>query len=282
MGEAERRVAAVARRQHGLITKAQATEMGMSKSAWYRALDRGRFEALYTNVARTAGTPHGVEQAILASVLACGPGMLASHTAAAHLWGVELRRWTLEVTAPHRDRRPNPPGVVVHRPRDLVDLRLTRRAGIPVTSPIRLLVDLGGAVSEAELEHAIDQLVVAGTVSVSAVRAGLVRHARPGRTGIGPLRAVLDRWALADERPDSEAEAAMARLLSSAGLPDPVCHHRIGRYEVDFAWPDLRVALEVDGWRVHGRRDAFEADRRRDLHLQSLGWRLLHVSAAAA
>ncbi len=74
----------------------------------------------------------------------------------------------------------------------------------------------------------------------------------------------------------------MARLLDAAGVPTPACHLPIGPYEVDFAWPEALVALEVDGWAVHGRREAFEADRRRDLHLQALGWRVLHVSAAAA
>lgn len=47
----------------------------------------------------------------------------------------------------------------------------------------------------------------------------------------------------------------------------------------DFAWPDLLVALEVDGWEAHGQREAFEQDRLRDLRLHSLGWLVLHVSA---
>ena len=45
-------------------------------------------------------------------------------------------------------------------------------------------------------------------------------------------------------------QAAFFALLTVAGLPLPVAEHRFApprRWRFDFAWPDLRVALELEG-----------------------------------
>jgi hypothetical protein len=242
-------------------------------------VDRGQLELVHPGVARVAGAPATDHQSILAAVLSCGPQAMASHSSAALLWGVVLDGWSVEVTLIQRrggrDRR----GVTVHRPTDLLDLSAVRRSGVPVTNPLRLLVDLGASRPEEQLEEVLDQLLVRGTVTIAGARAALARHSRPGRSGAGALRSVLDRWALGAQRPDSGKEAEAARWLAGAGVGEPVFHHRVGRYELDFAWPDLLVALELDGWESHGGREAFEYDRLRDLHLQSLGWLVMHVSA---
>ncbi len=70
----------------------------------------------------------------------------------------------------------------------------------------------------------------------------------------------------------------MRALVRQAGLPQPVSQHVIGRYRLDFAWPELRVAVETDGWATHGRRQAFEDDRARDAFLLAAGWRVLRVT----
>lgn len=278
VAEAGRELAGRARRQHGLVTREQAIAAGVSRATWYRMLDRGQLELLHPGVARIGGAPGSDLQAVLAGVLACGPQALASHSAGALVWGVGLRSWEVEVIAPRDGRGRLVDGVVIHRPTDRLDLAAVMRRGIPVTNPLRLLIDLGAVRPEEDVEAALDHFVVRGTVTVAAVRRTLARHARPGRAGAGALRAVLDRWALGAGRPDSGGEAEIARWLAGVGGGTPVLHHRVDRYEVDFAWPELRVALEVDGWDVHGRREAFEDDRLRDLHLQALGWLVLHVS----
>jgi hypothetical protein len=45
-------------------------------------------------------------------------------------------------------------------------------------------------------------------------------------------------------------------LVRAAGLPDPLVNARVGRYEVDFLWPEERLVVEVDGWRWHGDKEA--------------------------
>ena len=74
----------------------------------------------------------------------------------------------------------------------------------------------------------------------------------------------------------------MRRLLSRAGLPEPVPQHEIrhrGRLaaRVDLAYPDLRIAVEFDSERWHGGRRRREADLDRRNRLTELGWEMVHV-----
>ena len=78
---------------HGLITRAVATNHGISRAAWYRAVSDGRLELIGPGVARMPGSPRTKEQAIAAAVL-CVAGSLASHCSAAHLWGSRDRATT--------------------------------------------------------------------------------------------------------------------------------------------------------------------------------------------
>jgi very-short-patch-repair endonuclease len=53
---------------------------------------------------------------------------------------------------------------------------------------------------------------------------------------------------------------------------------RLAPYEVDFLWREQRVIVETDSWRHHADPAAFESDRARDAHLQSLGFRILRFT----
>ena len=56
----------------------------------------------------------------------------------------------------------------------------------------------------------------------------------------------------------------------------PEQQHRVGKFRLDFAWPDLKIALEADGW--HHRSPAGAArDRERDSWLRSEGWLVFRI-----
>jgi very-short-patch-repair endonuclease len=76
----------------------------------------------------------------------------------------------------------------------------------------------------------------------------------------------------------SEAERALLRLVLAAGLPEPRLNARVGAFMVDAWWPSRRLVVEVDGFRFHGTRRAFERDRRRDAELQAAGQRVVRVT----
>jgi very-short-patch-repair endonuclease len=56
-------------------------------------------------------------------------------------------------------------------------------------------------------------------------------------------------------------------LIRAAGLPEPRLRVYVLDYRLDFLWPELRLAVEVDAYGTHGSRARFEADRRRDARL---------------
>ena len=97
------------------------------------------------------------------------------------------------------------------------------------------------------------------------------------------MRAVLaDR--LDGVRPGgSEKEADVAKLLLGGGLPRPVQQHRvrIGRrvIRLDFAYPELQIAIEYDGWQAHRTRLTFDSDRARDNELEIRGWLVLRFTS---
>jgi very-short-patch-repair endonuclease len=163
----------------------------------------------------------------------------------------------------------------VHRV-DTLDRRDVRKlGGIPVTAPARTILDLAGVVGARELEQAMAEAQARRLVRRSDLLALLARN--PRRPGIAALRTLLDP----DHSPSltrSEAEERFLALVKAAELPMPEVNVRIGRHEVDFLWRDRALIVEVDGFRFHSSRAAFERDRRRDAELAGHGFRVLRVT----
>jgi very-short-patch-repair endonuclease len=264
--------------RRGLVAWEDARNLGISRSAWYRAQESGALIEVFHDVCRLPGYPVTPEQTIHAAVLSCGTYAMASHCSGAALWGVRIDGDDpVDVIIPHRGRSPDREGIRVHRPRDLVDLRPTNRLGIPSANPLRILVDLG-AVAPERVADALEHFVIRGWVSRRAATAALARHRRPGRTGVAALAAALDDWALGDKPPDSVLEPQMAKLVRAHHLPPFVFHLEVGRWIPDFAWLEPRVIAEVDGWDKYTSRRSFEGQMARDASLQTMGWLVLHFT----
>lgn len=71
-------------------------------------------------------------------------------------------------------------------------------------------------------------------------------------------------------------------LFDDAGLPRPTPQFVIcdlsGReiYRLDFAWPELRIAVEYDGYEAHEHRA--ERDELRDRDLRRRGWIVIRAT----
>jgi very-short-patch-repair endonuclease len=278
----------IARRQHGLLSRSQALGVGMSPNGWRSRLDRGRWEEVHPGVARLPAAPGTIHQRALAAVLATGGGAVVSHVTAAQLWcGDRAPRGLSGIGEVHliierNARNHHLPGVVVHRPRDGADLGPRDHHGIPVTTVTRTAMDLGAVVPPALLAETVETFVVLKLVKVGTLRHALTRHAKPGRAGAGALRSYLDERALAELPADSVVEAALADLLAEFKLPPAVHHHVVEqgrlRVELDYAYPELGIDIEIDGFEWHGHRGAFERDRARDVQLAALGWTVLRFT----
>lgn len=87
-----------------------------------------------------------------------------------------------------------------------------------------------------------------------------------------------------DAAAESVFESITRVRVVVAGLPLPVSQFNVfdaaGCWiaRVDFAWPELRLILECDGFEFHASREQFERDRRRWTALTRAGWRVAVVT----
>ncbi len=273
----------IADRQHGLVEFRQATASAMSKSGWFRRLDSGLLISVAPRVARLPGAPVTDYQTIAAWVIAGGSAAMASHRSAARLWGLDITSTDpVDIVFPGRHHRRQLDGAMVHRPSDPGDLRAVRRHGIAVAVPSRTVVDLGATAAPDDVARFVEHLVMRRTMSFAAIVAAVDRLGGRGRAGAGVLRDVLTDWHFGAQPPDSVLESRFLSLLRDNHLPLADFHYRVGvgaeKFELDFAYPDRRVDIEIDGWEFHSDRRSFEHDRRRDTMLRTAGWTVLRFT----
>jgi hypothetical protein len=196
--------------QHGLITRFQAAELGISKSQWHRLNNRGLLLPIYPNVSAIFGFPPTRHQSILAAVLS-GDGLgIASHRTAAALWGI----WTpkegepIDIIKLGRKRMAPVVGVHFHHPRDHEDIAPIKREKIRTTSAARTLLDFA-AVEPYKLPLATEKMLINADISRDRLIAAVARHSERGRSGIGPMRDLLATWPYASKPADSVLELEM-------------------------------------------------------------------------
>lgn len=273
----------IARRNHGVLTRADATGAGVSGQQLRRAVERGELDRLHPGVFRIAGAPWTLHQGLLLAVLAGGPGTLASHRSAAYLWGLDgSRPGQPEIVTP-RHLRSRSATARCHESTDLHLAQATERDRVPCTGIARTLVDLGAVVPVERVQQSVDDAVRRRLCSWEDLLHALAMHSRRGRRGVGALRAVLDATC-GEPVPDSRFNRLVERLILDSSLRPPTVEFEVrdgaGRFiaRVDLAYPALKVALELDGRRFHLSSEAFERDRQRQNSLELQGWLVLRYT----
>ena len=277
---AERRLAKVSRRQHGLITTAQSTECGVSVDARRHRIRTGRWSVIAPGVVAVAGTPPTWKQRTMAAVLAAAPGAVASHTTAAGLFALSsCSSRAVEITVPrgrsHRSRLAK-----MHESVHLPPSYVTTVDHIPVTRPTRTLIDLAGCVPQPILEDAVDDALVRRLTTLERLERRMADRDWPSRPGSVVLRKVLRCWT-EGEMAEEVAEMRLVRRLVAHGLPNPARQFDVldgaGRLVArpDLAYPQERVAVELNGFRWHGTPRGYARDQARSRRLAALGWLIL-------
>jgi hypothetical protein len=243
LSTAEARLARIAERQHGVVTREQLAAVGIDKSGVTRRVQAGRLHRLHRGVYAVGHRSLSWRGRWLAAVLAAGDGAVLSHTSAVALWEF-LRpiQGPAHVTVDAAVRRKQRPGIVVHRSRTLTPRDITRRRGIAVTTPARTIEDVRGTIEPYLFRRALRQAELAG-------------HRVPHLSAVKRSRSDLELFFLAFcERHD---------------LPRPLVNHRVHGYRVDFFFAEQGVAVETDTWTYHRGSVAFEDDHTRDLALRA-------------
>lgn len=275
-----RQVADLAREQHGLVARRQLIKLGIPDQSIDGRVRRDGWRRTGRGVYALPGVPSSYEQQVMAAVLATGEHALASHLTAAYLHGaVSVRPPVIDLLLPYQHRSRRSPGVHVTRTRTLKagDRCLVR--GIPTTTLPRTIIDaatvleppgIRALIIDARQKRHLDLARVAARL----LEIGPVRHC-------GEVRRVLDEFVRAAV--DSVLEGDVRTLLRRRGLPPPhPAPYRVWagdrHVELDIAWPELKVGIEVDGYGAHSSRTAMDKDHRKQNALVLQGWRILRVS----
>lgn len=268
------------RAQHGLITTKQAVEaLGPSRKA--RWVQERRIVSVQPGVFRMAGAPETWHQGLMAACLAADG--IVSHRSAAELWGLVPPAGYIELSVPAGTNRVVRPPALLHR---IIDLRpglAVEREGLRLTDPVRTVIDLGLVMPWWLVHRAIARGISTKVLTVSEVRTLRDALARPGRNGTGIVRAILDGQLFHLGREESELEKRFTSLAKRYGVGPLAIQHEVwhaGRLvgRVDAAIPDLKLAIEIDGFEHHSTPEAFQRDRSRQNDLVTLGWTVLRFT----
>jgi very-short-patch-repair endonuclease len=241
-----RAIARLAARQDGVLTREQLLRLRFTAGEVRSRVRKGWLTPVYRGVYAVGHDRLSDRGRARAAVLASGPYAATSFdTAAALRRLIPSMPAVLHVSLTRGDRRSRP-GLQIHHGLEPHEISLV--GGIPTTTTLRTLQDLGHP----------DRLV----------REALARN----------LVRPEDLPDHASNPTDNAFEDRMRTLIARAGLPQPIAQYPLAPYRLDFAWPDLKVAVETDGWGTHGRRAAFEDDRAKDAMLLAAGWRVLRVT----
>jgi very-short-patch-repair endonuclease len=273
----DREIGEIAARELSLITRLQLMALGLTRSDIDYSLARGRLRLIHRGVYAVGHQALTEQSAALAAVLAVGTGAFVSHHSAAALWGMATRRrGDVQVTLVARDAGRRRPGIEVHQAKTLDRQDVTTRFGTPIVSAARALLTITPALSDRELERIFDNGLKRRLFTRAAVAGAAGRSSwLPGAARLAALAADELRVPRITR---SDAEEKLLALIRAAGLPMPEVNARLGRYEIDFLWRTLQLAVEVDGYEFHSTRRSFEADHARDLELESAGFHVMRFT----
>ncbi|WP_067976042.1 type IV toxin-antitoxin system AbiEi family antitoxin domain-containing protein [Mycolicibacter icosiumassiliensis] len=258
------------RRHDGVITRSQALECGLSSSAIGRRIQSGRWRRCGPGVYFADDRPFTTAARIRAAVWSYGTEAVASGLAAA--WWHQLTTATpnlIEVTVPRNSHGRPHRGTHVRR-RDLSPKDVVERRGLLVTG--LALTTLEAAARRGGGPTLMDTALQRHTELPHLWHAHLRNS---GRHGSPTARRMLHA---AEGGARSQAERILVRLLHDAGITGWQANYRLGGYQLDIAFPDVNVAIEVDGWAFHSSPNKFEGDRVRQNQIVLLGWTVLRFT----
>lgn len=263
---ADQKIALLAARAHGVVTRVGLRRTGVTPEEIKQRISHGSLIRVHRGVYRVGHLARSLEADYIAAVFACGRGALLCGRAAAHLFGlIKGQPPEPEVLAPESKRVP---GLRTRRSRRLGSGDRTIWRGIPVTTAAWTMVDLAAELEPEDLARACHEAGIRHGTTPRQVEVVLER--RPNAPGAAKLRGVL--------RGDtqvtlSKLERMFLSRLHEAGLPLPETNRRAGGRgkRVDCRWPARRLTVELDSYRFHSSRHAWEQDRKREREAHARG-----------
>ncbi|MDQ1671808.1 MAG: hypothetical protein QOC98_370 [Frankiaceae bacterium] len=275
--------------EYGLFSRHQARQAGFPVEEIELRIRRGRWQRCGRGVLRVAERAEQPGDAVLLAVLRAGPSAVAAGRTAASVWQWDALRPSLVVTVSvprghgtagrecRKGKIIRVPGV---RREDLRPDEMTAVGVLPVTTPLRTAVDL--LVGEPLLDAVVgvDSGLRRRDVTLDAVRSGV--DDRPRLANRRQTETVVE---LLDPGSGSLPESVARVLFAGCDIPMPQTQYAViagGRFlgRADFAWPEVWLIVEIEGFAYHSAPDAFQHDHDRFNEFTKAGWRYLRFTAA--
>lgn len=276
----ELRMEALARTQHGLVTYAQALELGLTENAIWHRVRKGHLVRVSRGVYRLPGAFETSRQRAIVAVLGAGTSSAVSHSSAAALLdlpGFDIEPLTLTVM---RSGRRQISHVRIEQSLWLPAHHVRPVDGIACTTLARTLFDLCGDVHARRAERALDTALARRRTTAPELHQMLDELAEHGRAGTVLFRTLLEERTPDYVAPESELEARLIELARRFGLPEPERQVDLGDAtgwigRVDFLFRGARIVVEVDGAEFHDGLIDRRRDAKRDERLKAAGWFVL-------
>jgi very-short-patch-repair endonuclease len=280
----EQKVTDVAEQQHGVVTRAQVLDFGLTGRQINHLLSTGELVGMSRAVYRIPGAPTTWEQRVMAAWLAAaGPthvAAVAGRTAAAlHGFAGFTRDGTPVLCMPRNGSPRNRLATVVTctdlRPGDCVTLE---PSGLLLTNSTRTVLDLAlGTRRPQQLNRLLDRAVLDAHTTVAELWEVFLHVADRGKSGVAQLRIALQERSGAYIPLESELEHLAVEALAHTRLAPATRQHPLpgapfGR--VDLAYTDARLVIELDGAQ-HRLPEHRRADYERDVAAARVGWMVL-------
>jgi len=264
------RVADLATKQWGVVGRQQLLDCGLSSTGIKRRIARGQLHHIHPGVYALGHRRIPTAGLCVAALLHGGSSAVLSHLTAAWWWGlIETEPHTIDVSSAGHAR--SAAAVRVHRPRKL---QTACHRGLPVTPVVRTLRDVAFLLPARRTRRAMSVADYKRLLDLVAAQRQLGR----GRPGAAALRRELERFDPNRGLTRSPLEDEFIEVCELHGLPLPLLNAKVGDFTVDALWPELHVAVELDGGQAHGTPAAVAADRARDLYLRDAGYQVLRYS----
>src|SRR5699024_1574965 len=270
---------AIAGQQHGVLSRCQTEEAGLSKSNVRSLRHNGTLGNPCAGVysVRSLIDPSDrdafLRTSVMAAQLALGPRSFAGGRKAAYLWGIRgLPRWdrrTVHMVVPGPGTKRRRHHITLHTWQVATEEITTLDGVLRLTTPGRSLRDTLLSVDRETAVCLMDSALHQGLIEKGQVGALILANRK--RKGCVRSRRW---WPLADGRAESPLEPRVRLPCTDAGFPPTDLQHRFlddtGRTiaVADLWWAEMGIIGEADGHGPHSLPKMLAKDRVRQNSLQ--------------
>jgi len=275
-----RRLAADSTGQLGAFTRRQASAAGIGSPELRGQVQSGLLETFGARTLRPTLVPATALADLHAYVIDIGAPCWVAGSSAAAIHRFDGHRLTkpYHLLVP-RGRFVRRHGAQIHTSDTIDPIDTEERDGLPVTSPVRTLIDLAAGASRGRLTELIDGALRDGLISEDLLHRRIVALRSSGRPGIPRLLEALEGGEVT-RGGHSWLERRFLALVAEARIPRPRAQRVLGRrggrlIRVDFHFERTDLVVEVLGYRWHRTQAQMAVDAERANALALAGRRCL-------